>query len=260
MNKVTENTKRIIGQRINELLAINDVKQKELAAHLSIPDNTVSYFVKGARVPNTEQIIKIAQYFNVSADYLLGLTDIKTTDTDLKAIAEYLCVDEELIKKFDIFKILKNRPNDLGEPAPAYDILSYIFNDIVSSTGQFCACCAGLAEALATKALYIKSFPDMHFSKKLSEHNNLLGDASPNDQDIIIDYDDNDKNIKLIQLEMFEATSQWVSKCLDDERINKRIGNDFKYQTDAFLDSYELYQKEHHERSGGNGKHTREKK
>lgn len=86
MNKVTESTRKIIGRRINELLAINDVKQKELAAHLSVSDNIVSYFVKGARVPNTEQIIKIAKFFNVPTDYLLGLTDIGNVDISLKAV------------------------------------------------------------------------------------------------------------------------------------------------------------------------------
>lgn len=86
MNKVTESTRKIIGRRINELLAINDVKQKELAAYLSISDNIVSYFVKGTRVPNTEQIIKIANFFNVPTDYLLGLTDIGNVDISLKAV------------------------------------------------------------------------------------------------------------------------------------------------------------------------------
>lgn len=95
MGNVTEKTRKIIGHRINELLAINDVKQKELAAHLSVSDNIVSYFVKGARVPNTEQIIKIANFFNVSSDYLLGLSDAKTTDTDLKMIVDYTGLSEE---------------------------------------------------------------------------------------------------------------------------------------------------------------------
>lgn len=110
MNKVTESTRKIIGCRINELLAINDVKQKELAAYLSISDNIVSYFVKGTRVPNTEQIIKIANFFNVSSDYLLGLSDAKTTDTDLKMIVDYtglseeavICLHEKCCKKMEV--------------------------------------------------------------------------------------------------------------------------------------------------------------
>ncbi|MBQ2390908.1 MAG: helix-turn-helix transcriptional regulator, partial [Clostridia bacterium] len=34
---------------------------------------------KGARYPSAEMVYKIAKAFNVSTDYLLGLTDIKTT-------------------------------------------------------------------------------------------------------------------------------------------------------------------------------------
>ena len=107
MNNVPENTRKIIGCRINKLLAINNVKQKELAAYLSIPDNTVSYFVKGARVPNIEQIIKIAKYFNVSTDYLLGLTDVKTTDTDLKAICEFTGLDPRAVDILHIARPLR---------------------------------------------------------------------------------------------------------------------------------------------------------
>lgn len=64
----------IIGQRINKLLMKNNMKQKELAKELGITDNTVSYFVNGSRVPNIQQIIKISQIFNVSTDYILGIT------------------------------------------------------------------------------------------------------------------------------------------------------------------------------------------
>lgn len=84
MNRVTEKTRKIIGCRINELLAINNVKQKELAAHLSVSDNIVSYFVKGARVPNTEQIIKIAKFFNVPTDYLLDTDWNKKTNSNFR--------------------------------------------------------------------------------------------------------------------------------------------------------------------------------
>ena len=84
MNRVTENTRKIIGCRINELLAINNVKQKELAAHLSVSDNIVSYFVRGARVPNTEQIIKIAKFFNVPTDFLLDTDWNKKTNSNFR--------------------------------------------------------------------------------------------------------------------------------------------------------------------------------
>lgn len=88
----------VIGSRINSALAFSNKKQKELAAHLGVPDNTISYFCSGKRVPNAEQIIEISKFLNVSADYLLGLTDNKTTDITVKAICEYTGLSDEAVE------------------------------------------------------------------------------------------------------------------------------------------------------------------
>ena len=98
---------KIIGQRINTLLAIKNMKQKELAKELGITDNTVSYFVNGSRVPNIQQIIKISQIFNVSTDYILGVTNAMSTDADIKAICEYTGLSEKAIENI---QSLKNFP------------------------------------------------------------------------------------------------------------------------------------------------------
>lgn len=93
-----EVTKKEIGQRINTLLAEQDKKQKELAEALGVLDNTISYFVSGKRVPNLEQIIKIAQFFDVSTDYLLGLSDNRTTNLELQAVCKYTGLSEDAAK------------------------------------------------------------------------------------------------------------------------------------------------------------------
>lgn len=90
--------KKIIGSRINSALAMNNTLQKELAKQLNVKDNIVSYWCKGDRTPNTTQIIQIANYLNVSTDYLLGITDVATTDKDLKFVCEYTGLDEKSVK------------------------------------------------------------------------------------------------------------------------------------------------------------------
>lgn len=100
--------KKIIGSRINSALAMNNTLQKELAKQLNVKDNIVSYWCKGDRTPNTTQIIQIANCLNVSTDYLLGLTDVATTDKDLKFVCEYTGLDEKTINFF-----IKNK-NDYG--------------------------------------------------------------------------------------------------------------------------------------------------
>ena len=260
MNKVATNIKKTVGSQINKLLAINNVKQKELAAYLSIPDNTVSYFVKGARVPNIEQIIKIAKYFNVSTDYLLGLTNVKTTDTDLKAVAEYLCVDEELIKGFNVFKQIKNIEHKYGEPSTLRHIFSHIFLDVLC--GRFVQCCLYLSSGIRKKKLYLKAFPDLPLSEKVSykSDNDLdfpnMDECSDNDVDIEVTFAKNDNDIKLVQLELNSIISQWID---DGIKISNNTDDDIEHFKNKsyteFAQFYNIYQKEHHERSGGNGKH-----
>lgn len=75
-----EHNKKMIGKRLNALLAVKDLKQKDIADLLGVTENTVSYYVTGARCPNTDRIIAIAKNWNISADYLLGLSDVMSTE------------------------------------------------------------------------------------------------------------------------------------------------------------------------------------
>lgn len=88
------NENNIIGRRINTVLAEKNIKQKDLASALGVTDNTISYFVSGKRTPNTEQIIKIAKFLDVSSDYLLGLSGAKSTNEIVQKIHKYTGLDE----------------------------------------------------------------------------------------------------------------------------------------------------------------------
>lgn len=94
----------IIGQRINEALAFRNVKQKELAKELGVKDNVVSYWCSGSRVPNVQQIMQISNILNVSADYLIGLSEAKTNIIELKAICDYTGLSEEAVNKLHNLK------------------------------------------------------------------------------------------------------------------------------------------------------------
>ena len=52
-----------------------DIKQKEIAAYLNVSQNTYSQYETGVISLTAEILIKIANYYNVSIDYLLGRTD-----------------------------------------------------------------------------------------------------------------------------------------------------------------------------------------
>ncbi|MEZ3453131.1 MAG: helix-turn-helix domain-containing protein [Oscillospiraceae bacterium] len=101
----SDNIKKTIGNRINSLLAEKDKTQKALANELGVKPNVISYFCKGERTPNTEQIVKISRFFNVSADYLLGISGNFTTDDKLQFVCNYTGLNE---KSIATIKSMKN--------------------------------------------------------------------------------------------------------------------------------------------------------
>ncbi|MCH3962946.1 MAG: helix-turn-helix domain-containing protein [Clostridium sp.] len=68
----------ILGNRIKRLREEKTISQLEMAKILNISNTTLSQYESGKRIPSDSIKKKIAEYFNVSLDYLLGLTDSKT--------------------------------------------------------------------------------------------------------------------------------------------------------------------------------------
>ena len=54
-----------------------DIKQKEIAKYLNVSQNTYSQYENGVISLTAEVLIKIADFYGVSVDYLLGRTDEK---------------------------------------------------------------------------------------------------------------------------------------------------------------------------------------
>lgn len=65
------------GKRLRQLRKEKGLTQAELAKLLSIGESTVSFYESGKRQPDYETLIRLAEVFNVSVDYLLGRTEHK---------------------------------------------------------------------------------------------------------------------------------------------------------------------------------------
>ena len=61
----------MLGSRIKLLREELGLKQEELAKKLSVSPSAIGMYERDLREPNNELIIKIADFFNVSLDYLL---------------------------------------------------------------------------------------------------------------------------------------------------------------------------------------------
>ena len=65
----------IFATRLREYMKLRRVNQEMLAAYVGVRRQTISLYTTGQSKPDVEILAKIAVYLEVSADYLLGLTD-----------------------------------------------------------------------------------------------------------------------------------------------------------------------------------------
>jgi len=72
-------------------------KQKELAQFLDVKPQTVSLYVQGQSFPDVNNLAKIARFFNVSADYLIGLSEVQTVDVNIQAVCKISGLSEKAI-------------------------------------------------------------------------------------------------------------------------------------------------------------------
>ena len=61
--------------RLKELRKKKGLSQLRLATDLNTTQNTISRYETGEREPGIDELITIADYFNVSVDYLIGRTE-----------------------------------------------------------------------------------------------------------------------------------------------------------------------------------------
>lgn len=135
------NEQNIIGKRLYEALALRGKLQKELACELGLIDNTISYFVSGKRTPNTELLIKISRYLDVSVDYLLGLTDIPSTNADLRATCEYTGLSQVAVMslRYNNVEKPKSHPNEelVSESIQALNVFLSHYIPLLSISVQY---------------------------------------------------------------------------------------------------------------------------
>lgn len=63
--------------RLKELREQRRLNQEGLAMNISVSQSTISAYEVGERTPDLETLIAIAKFFDVSIDYLVGLSDVK---------------------------------------------------------------------------------------------------------------------------------------------------------------------------------------
>ena len=62
-----------LPERLKELRIEKGLTTVQLSNCLNVSDSTISRWENGVRIPSVENLFFIAKFFDVSADYLIGL-------------------------------------------------------------------------------------------------------------------------------------------------------------------------------------------
>lgn len=62
-------------ERLKELRLCKKLTQEQLGKFIGVSQRTISHYESGLREPGINEIKQYAKYFNVSADYIICLTD-----------------------------------------------------------------------------------------------------------------------------------------------------------------------------------------
>ncbi len=83
-----------LPRRIKEIFELRKkergITQEDMATALGRKRQSITNYMNGTDMPNWEMIKRIAEYLEVSADYLLGLSDVPVVDMDTRYICEHL--------------------------------------------------------------------------------------------------------------------------------------------------------------------------
>ena len=82
-----------LGDTLRTLLEAREMTQKQLAEHLNIGKSTLGNYIQNIREPDYDTLIKLADYFKVTTDFLLGYRMDQATGCLEK---EQLCIFRSL--------------------------------------------------------------------------------------------------------------------------------------------------------------------
>lgn len=103
-----ETSQKVFPMRLTSLMVERNINQPQLADVLGVRRQTISNYANGQSSPDWETLVKIALFFNVSADYLLGLREDPTTDRDVQFVSDYTGLAAEAVETMHRFAFMHN--------------------------------------------------------------------------------------------------------------------------------------------------------
>ncbi len=100
--------------KLKQLRLERGLLQSDIAKVIKKSERIVGFYETGERDMNTETLSILADFFNVSIDYLLGKTNIRNLENEFKfAYHKEIegLTEEEIKEALEFYKMVKNRKN-----------------------------------------------------------------------------------------------------------------------------------------------------
>lgn len=113
MRKAT-NVVKVFRKRLLQLRTEKRLSQSKLAKQIGISPATIGYYENGDRLPDIDIAARIANFFDVTADYLLGFSNSRTAEKSMKTACAVTGLSEEAIKNIqETKKLLDEEGNEV---------------------------------------------------------------------------------------------------------------------------------------------------
>ena len=101
-------TKKEIGLRISKARTAKNMTQEDLAVAIGTSRQIINYYEAGSRQPKLDDIINISKHLGISSDYLLCLSEVESTNNDIKAVCKYTKLTETSLYNLERINCVPN--------------------------------------------------------------------------------------------------------------------------------------------------------
>ncbi len=135
----------VFSENLSMLRKERGLNQRKAAAELKISQALLSHYENGIREPGLEFVVRVCEYYSVSADYMLGRTNVRETilsgSMDTAETSSGKIKQEVIAFAAVLFRALEQADEDISAAALSYmttaeyNLLRYLF--ACSDNNQF---------------------------------------------------------------------------------------------------------------------------
>lgn len=125
------------GERLLKLREDRNETQLDLANAIGITRQSLSRYETNERTPNIDIIYSVAKHYNVSTDYLLGLSQVQSLDNDIQIACKVTGLSDESIKNLKLIESNNERSMTNMIISSQFflefvDFITIYFNDLIN--------------------------------------------------------------------------------------------------------------------------------